>query len=66
MFPCALIGEKQLAFNRKYSSESLKRKVDHENRSFREEWIEKCAFLPYLPNVKPECLVYKEMVSVCK
>ncbi|KAK0137495.1 SCAN domain-containing protein 3 [Merluccius polli] len=48
-------------------SKGLKRKVDDENRVFREEWKESFAFiLPGFKNAKPVCLICKEAVAVCK
>ncbi|KAK0152133.1 SCAN domain-containing protein 3 [Merluccius polli] len=48
-------------------SKGLKRKVDDENRVFREEWKESFAFiLPGFKNAKLVCLICKEAVAVCK
>ena len=48
-------------------SKNLKRKVDSENRVFREEWTEKYVFiLPDFNNAKPICLICHRPVAVCK
>uniref|UniRef100_UPI00358F7E2A general transcription factor II-I repeat domain-containing protein 2-like n=1 Tax=Myxine glutinosa TaxID=7769 RepID=UPI00358F7E2A len=48
-------------------SKSLKRKVDSENRTFKEEWKESYAFiLPSFVNAKPLCLICNKVVVACK
>ncbi|XP_061589548.1 SCAN domain-containing protein 3-like [Cololabis saira] len=48
-------------------SKALKRKVDSEGRTDKEEWKEKYAFiLPDFINAKPVCLICNEVVAVCK
>ena len=48
-------------------SKSLKRKVDSENREFKEEWTEQYVFiLPTFTNANPMCLICNRTVSVCK
>ncbi|KAL1279144.1 hypothetical protein QQF64_025817 [Cirrhinus molitorella] len=48
-------------------SKSLKRKVDSENRAYKEEWNDKYGFiLPSFVNAKPVCLICNEVVAVCK
>ncbi|CAL9706387.1 unnamed protein product [Knipowitschia caucasica] len=48
-------------------SKGQKRKVDSENRSFREEWRQTYGFiLPGYVNAKPLCLICNEVISVCK
>ncbi|XP_061587408.1 general transcription factor II-I repeat domain-containing protein 2-like [Cololabis saira] len=48
-------------------SKALKRKVDSEGRTYKEEWKEKYAFiLPEFINAKPVCLICNEVVAVCK
>uniref|UniRef100_UPI00358F329E general transcription factor II-I repeat domain-containing protein 2A-like n=1 Tax=Myxine glutinosa TaxID=7769 RepID=UPI00358F329E len=48
-------------------SKSLKRKVDSENRTFKEEWKESYAFIPpSFVNAKPLCLICNEVVAACK
>ncbi len=48
-------------------SKSLKRKVDSENRAYKEEWKDNYAFiLPSFANAKPVCLICNEVVAVCK
>lgn len=45
----------------------MKRKVDSEGRTYKEEWKEKYAFiLPDFINSKPVCLICNEVVAVCK
>lgn len=47
-------------------SKGQKRKVDNENRWFREEWREAYGFiLPEFANAKPLCLICNEVISVC-
>ncbi|XP_033987943.1 SCAN domain-containing protein 3-like [Trematomus bernacchii] len=48
-------------------SKGLKRKVDGENRAFKEEWTANYAFiLPGFINAKPLCLICNEVVAACK
>ena len=48
-------------------SKSLKRKIDSENRVFKEEWTEAYLFiLPDFNNAKPMCLICHRPVAVCK
>lgn len=48
-------------------SKSVKRKVDSENRAFKEEWKDNYAFiLPGFMNAKPVCLICNEVVAACK
>ncbi len=48
-------------------SKNLKRKVDTENRAYKEEWKDIYAFiLPSFVNAKPVCLVSNKAVTVCK
>lgn len=48
-------------------SKALKRKVDGECRTYKEEWKERYAFiLPDFINAKPVCLICNDAVAVCK
>ena len=48
-------------------SKGLKRKVDNDNRTYKEEWRDNFAFiLPGFTNGKPMCLICNEVVAVCK
>lgn len=50
-----------------YSSDSKKRKIEQENRNFKEEWTHEFFFiLPDHLNSKPLCLICGENVSVPK
>lgn len=45
----------------------MKRKVDSECRTYKEEWKQRYAFiLPAFINAKPTCLICNEVVAVCK
>ncbi|KAM3860305.1 SCAN domain-containing protein 3-like [Diretmus argenteus] len=48
-------------------SKAMKRKVDSECRTYKEEWKENYAFiLPDFINAKPVCLICNEAIAVCK
>jgi len=48
-------------------SKNLKRKIEGENRVFKEEWTDNYAFiLPGFIHAKPSCLICNEGVSICK
>ena len=48
-------------------SKGLKRKVDNDNRAYKEEWRDNFAFiLPGFTNGKPMCLICNEVIAVCK
>uniref|UniRef100_A0A8C5FQQ1 DUF4371 domain-containing protein n=1 Tax=Gadus morhua TaxID=8049 RepID=A0A8C5FQQ1_GADMO len=48
-------------------SKALKRKIDSECRTYKEEWKQRYAFiLPAFINAKPTCLICNEAVAVCK
>jgi len=48
-------------------SKSLKRKVDSENRAYKEEWKDNYAFiLLSFVNAKLMCLIYNKVVAVFK
>ena len=48
-------------------SKALKRKIDSESRTYKEEWKQRYAFiLPAFINAKPMCLICNEAVAVCK
>ena len=43
-----------------------KRKFDEENRSFKKEWTQQCAFILPLSVSKPLCLTCNESVALVK
>lgn len=49
-----------------FSKFAKQRKVDHENREFKEEWTEKYAFILPQSSTKPMCLICTETVAIIK
>ena len=45
---------------------TAKRKVDGENRQFKKEWTEKCAFILPPTSTRPMCLICQETIAVMK
>ena len=61
-----LLGKEKLEQPERKMACSKKRKVDSENRSFKDEWKDKYAFIPPAKSSKPICLTCSESIAVVK
>ena len=65
--PCAASAAEQRGRDNDESIAcSKRRKVDAENRCFKEKWTEKCMFILPASSSKPVCLICSESVAVIK